>query len=118
MNVDPVSPEELADDATATATGSASKPEASGDNKDEPNGSEPDVRTLPVLPVKNTVLFPYLIMPLSVGRPASVAAVKAALATEEKEIIVVTQRDSAVEEPTQDDVYAIGTRAIIKKHGD
>ncbi len=73
------------------------------------------VLTLPVLPIKNTVLFPYLIMPLSVGRPMSVAAVERALATEEKEILVVTQRDAGVEEPTQSDVYAIGTRAIVKK---
>jgi len=42
------------------------------------------VWTLPVLPLKNTVLFPYLFLPLSVGRPDSVAAVEAALASEEK----------------------------------
>ena len=41
------------------------------------------VVTLPVLPLKNTVLFPYLFMPLSVGRPGSVAAVEAVLATED-----------------------------------
>ena len=51
------------------------------------------VQTLPVLPIKNTVLFPYLFLPLSVGRPASVAAVEAALATEEKTLLVVAQRD-------------------------
>ena len=71
--------------------------------------------TLPLLPIKNTVLFPYVLMPFSVGRPMSMAAVEAALATEEKEIIVVTQRDATIEEPTQDDLHTIGTKAVIKK---
>src|SRR4029077_3081721 len=47
-----------------------------------------NIQTLPLLPLKNTVLFPYLLMPLSVGRASSLAAVEAALATEEKEIVV------------------------------
>ena len=41
-------------------------------------------RAVPTLPIKNSVLFPYLIMPLAVGRPRSVAAVEAALAKEDK----------------------------------
>jgi ATP-dependent Lon protease len=73
------------------------------------------VQMLPVLPIKNTVLFPYLQMPLSIGRPASLAAVDAAMASEEKQIVVVAQRSTTVESPTQDDLYTIGTKAIIKK---
>jgi ATP-dependent Lon protease len=73
------------------------------------------VQTLPLLPLKNTVLFPYLLMPLSVGRDSSRAAVEAALATEEKEIVVFAQRDPSVEVPTQDDLYTVGTKAIIRK---
>jgi ATP-dependent Lon protease len=73
------------------------------------------VYTLPVLPLKSAVLFPYLLMPLSAGRPASVAAVEAALATESKEILVFTQRDPEVDSPGQDDLYAIGTKAVIRK---
>jgi len=61
------------------------------------------------------VLFPYLLMPLSAGRPASVAAVEAALATESKEVLVFTQRDPDLDSPTKDDLYAIGTRAVIRK---
>ena len=41
---------------------------------------QPVVYTLPVLPLKSAVLFPYLLMPLSAGRPASIAAVEAAMA--------------------------------------
>ncbi len=74
-----------------------------------------DLLSLPVLPIKNTVLFPYLVMPLAVGRPMSVAAVEAAMATEEKELLIITQRDANVEEPRQEDLYSIGTRAIIKR---
>ena len=69
----------------------------------------------PVLPLKNTVLFPYLLMPLSVGRPTSLAAVQAALATEEKEIILLSQKDPAVENPGHGDLYEVGTRAVIRK---
>jgi ATP-dependent Lon protease len=70
---------------------------------------------LPVLPLKNTVLFPYLMMPLSVGRASSLAAVEAALATEEKQIVLFAQKDVSVEAPTQDDLYVVGTKAIVRK---
>lgn len=78
------------------------------------NGSE-NLQTLPVLPVKNTVLFPYLLLPITVGRPPSVASIDAALSTEEKEIVVVAQRNAAVERPRQEDLYTIGTKAVVKK---
>src|ERR1700722_16608695 len=73
------------------------------------------LNTLPVVPIKNTVLFPNLLMPLSVGRPKSVAAIKVALATEGKEILVVTQRDSSVEVPTSADLFPTATKAVIKR---
>src|SRR5580700_5858298 len=75
------------------------------------------ISTLPLLPLKNSVLFPGLLMPLSVGRPGSIAAVDKALGTEEKEIVVVTQRDPSVDAPTANDLYTIGTRAVIRKAG-
>jgi ATP-dependent Lon protease len=78
---------------------------------------EKQMSTLPLLPLKNSVLFPGLMMPLSVGRPGSVAAVEKALATEEKEIVVVTQRDMNVDTPGASDLFTIGTRAVIKKVG-
>ena len=45
---------------------------------------QPAARSLPTLPLKNSILFPHLVMPLAVGRPASVATVEAALANEDK----------------------------------
>jgi ATP-dependent Lon protease len=74
-----------------------------------------NLSSLPLLPIKNSVLYPQLFMPLSVGRAASIAAVEAALKTESNEILVFTQRDAAVESPGQDDLYTIGCRATIKK---
>ena len=70
---------------------------------------------LPVLPLKNTILFPGLLLPLSVGRESSVKAVEAALKTEAKEILLVGQRDPQLESPEQDDLYTIGTKAVIRK---
>ena len=74
-----------------------------------------EFQSLPALPLKNTVLFPGLLLPLSVGRESSIAAVQAALNTEEKEIILIAQRDAQVDNPQQDDLYTIGTKAVIRK---
>jgi ATP-dependent Lon protease len=88
-------------------------------DKDHPgrSGGKPKngMQRLPVLPIKNTALFPHLLMPLSVGRPASLAAIEAALATEEKEILVIAQRDASVDSPAQGDLYGFGTKAVVRK---
>jgi ATP-dependent Lon protease len=76
---------------------------------------EPADRTYAVLPVKNTVLFPGLFLPLSVGRPASRAAIDAALSTEDKTLVVVAQRDNAQDAPGLADLFPVGTVAVIKK---
>src|SRR5580704_11881885 len=76
---------------------------------------ENTLRTLPLLPLKNSVLFPGLVMPLSVGREASLGAVEKALATEDKEIVVVAQRDPSFDTPGAGDLFTLGTRAVIKK---
>jgi ATP-dependent Lon protease len=73
------------------------------------------IQVLPVLPLKSAVLFPGLLMPLSVGRAASMKAVESALKSEEKEIVVVAQRSPDTDEPGQDDLYTIGTKATIRK---
>jgi ATP-dependent Lon protease len=73
------------------------------------------LRTLPLLPLKNTVLFPGLMLPLAVGRPGSVAAVDAAGGTEEKEIVVLAQKNPDAESPGANDLYTIGTRSVIRR---
>jgi len=73
--------------------------------------------TLPVLSIKRTVLFPGVMMPLTVGRARSIAAVEAAMKTEEKTILVVAQRDPMTEEPKLEELYTIGTKAVVKQVG-
>lgn len=70
---------------------------------------------LPVLALKNVVLYPKLVLPLSVGREPSRAAVDAAIEKHEGEILLVAQRDPGVETPGADDLYQTGTRAKIRK---
>ena len=72
----------------------------------------PDV--LPVLPLKDTVVFPYIILPLSVGRDKSVLAVDRAL-SESRVIMLVAQRDSANDNPGEGDLFDLGTAAVIMR---
>ena len=74
------------------------------------------MQTLPLLALKNSALFPGVMMPLSVGRKGSVAAVESALGTEGKELVVVAQRDASVDAPHSGDLYSVGTRAAIRRY--
>lgn len=69
---------------------------------------------IPILPLKNTVLFPGVVVPITVGRDRSLALVKEAYETN-KTIGVVAQKDESVEDPDADDIYEIGTVAQILK---
>ena len=73
--------------------------------------------SLPLVPVKRTVLFPDTLVPFTIGRTRSMAAVEAAMNTEEKALLMVTQRDSEKDEPGFDDLFLIGTKAILKQMG-
>jgi ATP-dependent Lon protease len=72
----------------------------------------PDI--LPVLPLKDVVVFPYIILPLSVSREKSINAVDAALA-EQRIIMLVAQRSAQTETPRQEDLYPVGTVAAIMR---
>lgn len=74
-----------------------------------------NLSSLPLLPIKNSVLFPQLFMPLSVGRTLSVAAAEESLKTEDHEILIFTQRDASTETPGQNELFTVGCRAAIKK---
>src|SRR3984893_1026275 len=69
---------------------------------------------LPILPLRDTVLFPNSFMPLAVSREGSVGLIDDAIANG-KLIAVFTQRDAAMEEPGQDDLYTVGTATHIHK---
>ncbi|MGE5219136.1 MAG: endopeptidase La [Chloroflexota bacterium] len=68
--------------------------------------------TLAVLPLRNSVLFPYTVMPLSIGRPASVQAVEGAV-RHQVPIGIVVQKDPAVDAPQINDLYEVGTTAEV-----
>ncbi|HEY9463752.1 MAG TPA: endopeptidase La, partial [Vicinamibacterales bacterium] len=69
---------------------------------------------LPILPLRDTVLFPNSFMPLAVARESSVRLIDEAISTG-KVIGVFTQRDASVEEPMQSDLYKVGTASQIHK---
>lgn len=68
--------------------------------------------SLPLLPLKDVVIFPRMVVPLIVGRPASLAAVEGSLATN-RPLFLCTQRDASVEEPTRSDLFDVGVVAGI-----
>jgi ATP-dependent Lon protease len=68
---------------------------------------------LPVLPLRDVVLFPYAVMPLVVGRTLSVAAVETAAATDERCVLVVAQRDGEVQDPVATDLHRVGVVARL-----
>jgi ATP-dependent Lon protease len=70
---------------------------------------------LPLLPVRDLVVFPYMIAPLRVSRPISLEAVKQALATEERMCFIVAQRESGEEDPKPASLYRTGTVGIIMR---
>jgi len=77
--------------------------------------TETKILELPILPLRNTVIFPSGITPLTVGRPLSLAAAEAALSTEEKLLGVVAQREDNEAEPTPENLYKTGTVVVINR---
>ncbi|MEJ2699732.1 MAG: LON peptidase substrate-binding domain-containing protein, partial [Desulfuromonadales bacterium] len=69
---------------------------------------------LPLLPVRDVVIFPYMILPLFVGREKSIAAVDAALARD-RMIFLTAQKELAEEDPAPEDIYTTGTVAMIMR---
>jgi ATP-dependent Lon protease len=77
------------------------------------NGNEGKGRSYPVLPVRDTVLFPHAVLPLTVGRESSIQLIQSL--GEEKTILVVAQRDARQDQPEGGDLHTIGTRATVHK---
>src|SRR5665647_3509187 len=84
------------------------------EDANEDNDAQPIPDELPLLPLRNTVLFPGVVIPITVGRDKSIKAVNDAYKTD-KLVGVVSQKDSSVEEPTVSDLVDIGTIAKIVK---
>ena len=72
----------------------------------------PTIKTLPVLPLRDIVVFPDMVAPLFVGRDKSVRALEM-VEDGDNEIMLVAQRDASIEDPTDEDIYPVGTIATI-----
>jgi ATP-dependent Lon protease len=81
------------------------------------DGGEPESKTggrsYPVLPVRDTVLFPHAVLPLTVGRESSIQLIQSL--GEDKRILVVAQRDAHLDQPDAADLHSIGTLATVHK---
>ena len=72
----------------------------------------PSIKNLPVLPLRDIVVFPDMVAPLFVGRDKSVRALEM-IEEAENEIMLVAQRDAAIDDPGAEDVHSVGTIATI-----
>ncbi len=99
--------------AAADGAPTEAAPVSAGSEGEE--AAPPDIPSeLPVLPVRDIVVFNYMILPLFVGRDKSVQAVDAAL-NGSRYILVLTQKDEKVDEPGPDDLYRVGTVGMIMR---
>ena len=92
------------------APGSSPAPASSSD----PSVQIPD-DALIIVPVRNTVLFPGVVIPITIGRPKSIAAAQQAV-REQRQIGILLQRDAELSEPGADDLYRVGTVANIVRY--
>jgi ATP-dependent Lon protease len=69
--------------------------------------------TIPVMPLRDVVLYPHMVSPLFVGREKSIHALDAAMKAEPRRILVVAQKQSDIDDPKPDDLYRVGTVATI-----
>src|SRR5579864_7006071 len=77
--------------------------------------SPPDIEPLPILPLRNSVVFPASVVPINVGRSRSVRLVEDLVGQERAVVGIVSQRDAEVDEPRFEDLYQVGTVARVVK---
>ena len=76
---------------------------------------KPAVQTLPVLPLRNLVLFPGVVLPVDVGRAGSLKLVDDVVKRQPSRVMIATQKDPQVEEPSPEDLHTIGVEAEVLK---
>ena len=99
----------LSGDSNGTGASGSAAPKAAEQNVSLPSDA------LILLPVRHFVLFPGLVMPLTIGRKKSIAAVQQAV-REQRQIGIVLQRDAEANDPDPDDLYRMGTLANIVRY--
>ncbi len=73
---------------------------------------KPETKRLPMMPIRDVVIFPHMMTPFVVGRESSVRALEEALAGDKK-IFLATQHDASIDEPSPEEIYTVGTVASI-----
>lgn len=76
------------------------------------NPNEKNLLGIPVLPLRDVVIYPYMVIPLFVGRERSIKALEVAMAAD-KQVFLVTQKNAAEDQPTQEGLYTIGVLATV-----
>src|SRR5438105_12015014 len=71
------------------------------------------VEALPLVPLRDMVVFPHMMQPFVVGRESSIRALEAALATPTKRLFLAAQRDPQLDEPRPEDIYEVGVIATV-----
>ena len=71
--------------------------------------------TLPLLPIRDLVVYPFMILPLYVGRDSSIKAVEESINNTDRLILLASQKDIQAENPTPDEIYNLGTVAMIMR---
>jgi ATP-dependent Lon protease len=82
------------------------------DYQDNPLAEQQDRQLIPVLPLRDVVVYPHMVIPLFVGREKSIFALEAAMA-DNKKILLLAQKNAEVDDPGQEDLYQIGTLSTI-----
>ena len=77
-----------------------------------PTSSDPKSVSLPLLPLRDVVVYPHMVVPLFVGRDKSILALEHAMEAD-KQVVLVAQKDPSVDNPGAEDVYTVGTLATI-----
>ena len=76
------------------------------------SGSKTALKEIPLLPLRDILVFPSTVVPLFVGREKSIQALEQAMATN-KEILLAAQKKAKINEPTKDDIFSVGTVSTI-----
>ncbi|MBF0311848.1 MAG: endopeptidase La [Oligoflexia bacterium] len=84
-------------------------------NINESGGADVNLEILPLLPVRNIVVYPFMILPLFVGRESSIQSVKSSLDNYNRLIVLASQKDISVENPAPEEIYNVGTLAMIMR---
>ncbi len=81
--------------------------------KDEKDDDKPAPQVLPLLPLRDIVIFPHMVAPLFVGRPKSVAALSNAMNTTGKKIFLATQSKAGIDNPKEKDIHRVGVIGTV-----